>query len=238
MASEQRVLRAGVARAIITPPLGIRMCGYAVQDCFAADTHGQLTATVLVLTPGDADTESAVLVACDLVCLSDKNNDAIRDQIAGRLGISPDGILINCSHTHLGPTLPNYQPRGSIDSAEFAEECAAAAGPISFSRSRSAATGGYPNEAHWRMMCCQEHLQGRYLGPVHATLCCWCAGAMHRLVCQVKYRPVCGAQESWAMPSPAPQHKPSTVASPPASAPPGVRPPSASTAAPETSSTP
>ena len=174
---------AGVGRSTITPPLGIRMCGYAVQDTFAAMTYEDLTATVLVLTPeGQPDEKSAVIIACDLACLTDANSDAIRDQVAGRLGTNPDGILINCSHMHLGPTQPGYQPPGSIDSAEFAVEAAAAArGPISFSRPQSAATGGYTNETKWRQLCCQEHIQGRYFEVLKDAIAGSAAQAMqHR----------------------------------------------------------
>eukprot|EP01048_Picozoa_sp_COSAG05_P010334 COSAG05_NODE_901_length_6665_cov_4.080262_6_plen_126_part_00 len=81
---------------------------------------------------------------------------------------------------HLGPTQPGYQPSGSIDSVEFAEEAAAARGPISFDRPVSAATGGYTNEAKWRQLCCQEHIQGRYFEVLQDAIAGAAAQAMQQ----------------------------------------------------------
>jgi hypothetical protein len=47
----------------------------------------------------------------------------------------------------------------------------AAAGPISFKRPAAAATGGYLNEASWRLMCCQEHMQDRRAGGLGILTC-------------------------------------------------------------------
>jgi len=106
-AAKARVLTAGVARAIITPPVGIRMIGYTVQECLSDGVDRELTATALVLTDGRL---KVVLIACDLVFLQPPLVDAIRQSVARRLEISPDNVLINCSHTHLGPMLPGWQP--------------------------------------------------------------------------------------------------------------------------------
>jgi hypothetical protein len=48
---ESRHFLAGVARVIITPPLGIRMMGYTVQECLAEGVERDLTATALACLP-------------------------------------------------------------------------------------------------------------------------------------------------------------------------------------------
>ena len=49
---EARPLLAGVTRSVITPPIGIRLVGYTVQEGCAQDVERELTATVLVLSDG------------------------------------------------------------------------------------------------------------------------------------------------------------------------------------------
>jgi hypothetical protein len=98
-------LSAGVARAVITPPLGIRMCGYTVQELPAQGVERELTATALVLAVGDA---RVVLVACDLVFIQAPQAGRMRARIGRALGIPADNVLLNCSHTHLGPVLPGW----------------------------------------------------------------------------------------------------------------------------------
>lgn len=92
-------LRAGVARAVITPPVGAPLTGFAGRPP-ATDVHDELTATALVLSQGE---RSVALVACDLLDLPAPQADAAR-AVAGRLtGIDPAAVLIACSHTHYGP---------------------------------------------------------------------------------------------------------------------------------------
>jgi hypothetical protein len=101
-----RPLFAGVARGIITPPVGIRMCGYTVQEDCSRSVERDLTATALVLSDGQT---KVALMACDILFIQSPHVEAIRERIGRRLGIPPGHVLINASHTHLGPTLPGWQ---------------------------------------------------------------------------------------------------------------------------------
>jgi neutral ceramidase len=103
----RRVLYAGAARVIITPPVGIRMMGYTVQEHCSESVERDLTATALVLTDGR---QKVVIIACDLLFIQSPHVDRIREHIARRLEIPPAAVLLNFSHTHLGPTLPGWQP--------------------------------------------------------------------------------------------------------------------------------
>src|SRR5215470_7734578 len=107
---EARVLLAGVARVIITPPIGIRMLGYTVQEACSQDVERDLTATVLVLSDGST---TIVLAALDVVFVPLPHADHIRAAIGHRLGIPAENVLLNGSHTHLGPMFPGWQEEES-----------------------------------------------------------------------------------------------------------------------------
>lgn len=102
-------LRAAVYRADITPPIGIAMCGYLARNGVSNGVERPLTATTLVLTNGS---EKLCIVACDLIYIFNPEVDEIRQAIADRLGIGPEGVLINCSHTHCGPNVRDYSWEG------------------------------------------------------------------------------------------------------------------------------
>lgn len=102
---KNRVLRAGVARVDITPSIGIRMMGYTVQECVSESVERELTATALVLSDG---TTKTALIACDLLFVQSPHVDLIRQRVAEALGIDAHHVLINASHTHLGPMLPGW----------------------------------------------------------------------------------------------------------------------------------
>jgi neutral ceramidase len=103
----RRGLFAGVARVVITPPVGIRMMGYTVQDGCSESIERDLTATALVLSDGRV---KVVIVACDVVFIQSPHADRIRERIGARLGVPAAHVLVNASHTHLGPMLPGWKP--------------------------------------------------------------------------------------------------------------------------------
>jgi neutral ceramidase len=98
-------LSAGVYRVDITPPVGISMVGYYARDGVSAGVERPLTATALVLT---TETSRVAIVACDLIFIQNPAIDQIRHRIAEAIGTTSDCVLINCSHTHCGPTLPGF----------------------------------------------------------------------------------------------------------------------------------
>jgi hypothetical protein len=103
---EPRVLLAGVARAVITPPVGIRMVGYTVQEGCSRDVERDLTATILVLSDGPT---SIVIAALDVLFVPMPYADRFRAVIGQRLSIPAENVLLNGSHTHLGPMFPGWQ---------------------------------------------------------------------------------------------------------------------------------
>jgi hypothetical protein len=96
-------LLAGAATSVITPPLGVSLCG-AMQDRRAESIHDDLHARCLVLDNGEA---RIALVVLDLIAARKEWLGEIKHQVNGYSGISMSSILISCTHTHSAVTPVN-----------------------------------------------------------------------------------------------------------------------------------
>jgi len=98
--------RFGVARRDVTPPVGIffRNWGAATTDV-AAGVHRPFSATALTLR-STIDEPPLVLVALDAGWWqSAEDEHFVRSGALDALGIEPERLMINLSHTHAGPPL-------------------------------------------------------------------------------------------------------------------------------------
>lgn len=98
-------LHAGAGRRLVNPPLGtgkggLRLFGDPIQAI-----ESDLTATALVL--GNEDTKLAVL-AVDLCVISMKEAGRLRAAVAAALGTPVSQVLLNLSHNHSSPALPEF----------------------------------------------------------------------------------------------------------------------------------
>ncbi len=94
-------LHFGTGRTVITPPLGVELCGYGPYiERRATEIHQDLHSTALALSDGD---RIFVLVSNDLVwtdrSLVDETHRIVRD----RYGLDPARVVITNTHTHSGP---------------------------------------------------------------------------------------------------------------------------------------
>lgn len=89
-------LRAGAATSNITPQLGGEIVGNFLP-IVATHIHDQLHARCLVLD--DGQTRLAIVV-CDLLGVHQAVCDTARQQIAQRLAIPAENVLISATHTH------------------------------------------------------------------------------------------------------------------------------------------
>jgi neutral ceramidase len=94
---------AGFAEADITPPLGIDLGGRGCRDSSADEVLDPLQAAATILK--DSRGSTLVIVSLDLVGLPRALSEQIRGQVAGKLGIPVENVLLNCSHTHSGPMM-------------------------------------------------------------------------------------------------------------------------------------
>ena len=108
-----RMLQAGAARRTINPLLGTGKAGLRLFGSPIQAIESDLTATALVL--GDGDTKVA-LIATDLCVLSMAEGGRLRTGVADALGIPVSHVLLNLSHNHSAPALPEFM--AMTDSAE------------------------------------------------------------------------------------------------------------------------
>jgi neutral ceramidase len=105
-------LYAGVAETNITPPLDIRLAGYARRSTGAVGVLDELSARALVLDDGK---QRLVLVTADVAAFPAAMVTQVRCEIAMRLGTVPQAILLHATHTHNGPHLGVYRAMGPVD---------------------------------------------------------------------------------------------------------------------------
>lgn len=174
--SSSAPLLAGVARTSITPSLGIRLAGYTVQQDFATDVHSELHATAICLTDGTPGS-TVVILGLDILFIQNPACDEIRQQIGARLGIEPSNVLLNFSHTHLGP-MTGWYSDGGVDSVDYPPSGSYSSVPSDEWRAKSSEI--------WSAFGCQCNVQARYLDALRDNLTAVAAAAQRAAVpCRV-----------------------------------------------------
>ena len=110
-------LLAGVARATVTPPVGIDMQGFAGRGP-AVGVHDDLYVTALAVESGDG---KAAIVAADLIAFSPEFAAGVREEVERRTGIPGANVSLCASHTHYGPTTTAYDKEPPADARAYVE---------------------------------------------------------------------------------------------------------------------
>ena len=92
-------LKCGIARADITPPVGIKSAGFAVRGPLTK-LHDPLFATAVVF---DLGSQRIAMINCDLLGLDADTVKEIRAEIYHRTQLPIQAITVSCTHTHYGP---------------------------------------------------------------------------------------------------------------------------------------
>ncbi|MBL8867769.1 MAG: neutral/alkaline non-lysosomal ceramidase N-terminal domain-containing protein [Planctomycetia bacterium] len=95
--------KAGVATADITPEKPIWMAGYASRTKPAEGTAQRLFAKAIAFE--DAAGTRGVIVTLDLISVPRFLRDHLENAAREKYKLPPEGLLLNCSHTHCGPEL-------------------------------------------------------------------------------------------------------------------------------------
>ena len=92
-------LAIGVAERVITPPVGTSLAGY-FHDRKSTAVRDDLFAKALAASDGD---ETVVLIACDLIAISNELSGQARELIEKRAGVRGSHVMVSATHTHTGP---------------------------------------------------------------------------------------------------------------------------------------
>jgi len=100
-------MNAGFARVSITPPLGTRMMGFGGRDMEQGCTgvHDEVYVRALYVRQGD---EQAVLLAYDLCFIGEAETDRFKAALRRELDLLPRQVLLNASHSHVGPSVGTW----------------------------------------------------------------------------------------------------------------------------------
>lgn len=96
------MLHAGLAKADITPPVGIHLAGYAARTEPSRKVGFPLYAKAAVFEAGG---QVAAIVATDLLCVTDAITREVRRGVREQTAIPQDHVLLCATHTHSGPLL-------------------------------------------------------------------------------------------------------------------------------------
>ena len=90
------MIQAGFARVDITPPLGTKISGY-FHERLAEGVRDPLQLNALAYGNG---TQSALIIACDVVAITQEYAELIRARIAARTGVPKELVMICALHQH------------------------------------------------------------------------------------------------------------------------------------------
>jgi hypothetical protein len=98
---------AGFARVSITPPLGTRMMGFGNRDMEHGCTsiHDDVFVRALYARQGD---EQALILAYDLCFIGQAETQRFKAALRGETGLLPRQVLLNASHSHVGPSVGTW----------------------------------------------------------------------------------------------------------------------------------
>lgn len=98
-------LFAGAAQVDISPKDSQFLFGYPHVERYSTGINDPLLSSALYLSDGRT---AAIIIANDIVFVSKKSAQLIRERIAAQTGILADHIMISASHTHSGPITLDY----------------------------------------------------------------------------------------------------------------------------------
>jgi len=93
-------LKAGVAGANVTPPVGMLMSGYGSRTELATGIHDELNTVAVYLTDGEME---AALITTDIISANDEGVARVREACTAASGVPSENILVAFAHNHGGP---------------------------------------------------------------------------------------------------------------------------------------
>ncbi|HHW09819.1 MAG TPA: hypothetical protein GXX29_07590 [Firmicutes bacterium] len=119
---DNKFFSVGTGRAVITPPLGIDLAGFADRDHGAESVLDELELRVFWIEAEGERGGPACIICFDLIGIDAALGKQMRDDLAAAFGIQPAAVLLAASHTHCGPqTLENLIGTGRSSPAYIAD---------------------------------------------------------------------------------------------------------------------
>ncbi len=94
------MLKVGMGRVEITPPLGMELAGYPHYPRKNEGAHDPLYSTSMYISNGSVE---VAIVSLDILYYSKKHVTEVRKRVEAACGIPAKNIMITCTHTHSGP---------------------------------------------------------------------------------------------------------------------------------------
>ena len=91
--------KAGYAKLVITPPLGISVEGYFIKR-FAKEILDDLYLRAVAF---EAAGKRAVVISADIINAKKTGATVIKNYVAAELGLDPAAVFFHSTHTHTGP---------------------------------------------------------------------------------------------------------------------------------------
>ena len=129
MSEDAQTYRIGLGRVDITPPVGIKLSGFAGRTEPSTGVYHPLSAVAVAIDDGATP---ILLVGADLLGFYDQA-ERVRALVVEATGLPAAQVILNGSHTHCGPCLRQCDPKrfGPLDEAYLTrafDAIAAAAG--------------------------------------------------------------------------------------------------------------
>jgi hypothetical protein len=105
-------LKAGYSRADITPPVGVRLNGFAARLGESTGVDSPLFASTLFITDGQT---TAVIAALDLLGIPHAEAESLTRELADIARCDPGQVILASSHTHSGPMSMPIRGLGGTD---------------------------------------------------------------------------------------------------------------------------
>ncbi|MCK5804885.1 MAG: neutral/alkaline non-lysosomal ceramidase N-terminal domain-containing protein [Lentisphaeria bacterium] len=94
-------MKAGFAKIDITPRVGVELCGFGpFRNRHSIGVRDQLWARAMAVSDGGM---TVVILSCDLIGVTLDITHAVRHLVEEQTGVSPEAIMVHCTHTHSGP---------------------------------------------------------------------------------------------------------------------------------------
>ena len=110
MAEADYSFKVGVAKVVITPPVGVELAGYGFGP--SEGILDELEAQALYLESGG---EGTAIVSADLLAVGAEFVAGLRQKAEAALGLAGDHLLLAASHSHSSPTARPLRQWGRVD---------------------------------------------------------------------------------------------------------------------------